>query len=799
MGGILQSIDVDVRLSGGQIEFPDEISVTDCTVSRVFGGGGSEATVEVIFEEELSKAQIAGLRRSVRGATPRKRFDDVENYVEPDVENPRETTTFEDLKQALSENEIETDVSTTGVPPEDVDRPAHNGWIIDATISRVQTDTRYRTLGSWLDAIEKRKSANRDKSERNVLAEFATYNDASSTEQSVFDNEESLYQQATIRKLTTTEQLVTIKQLADDFISQRVSAFDSGTLQAQEERTARISDLDEQGGGDTGNDPDGLIDQNEIFKDDPIKIEIDTIVTEIEQSDNTQYNDRIFTGTVTKVTETNERVVRFEAIDARYQLNNFVVSIDIGSNSKPVGREEIVKRILGGKAVFGGESNDDLNATVVGEDSGIPGIVSAEPIEELDDPAADLKLEDLLSGISTENIDGANSETLTWGGLIDLDTVTDNGYPERKYRQLVDAIKGTDRVLTFLEYDRDQRERVARRTDGGILSEYSSPLDDEDVTRMQETLQSIVDVIRPVGPNEWQSKVNEQEQRRKNQKEAIDESIARFKVPYKDDNGINGGRSWGVDYYETAYQVIQEMAFNGDAMLHIDEHNVIHFAKEGNIPHDTWTSDGSGKTKKLPPVIKWESGDEKTEEDVIVESKYDETALGAFHPTSTKEVKQEEGHRFSEGLRNMAVSSVSDVQNAKISTIIDRELMLDSGTITIAGHPRIHAWDRVELDENIVDGFASISAGTYTAKEVRHIVNDDDGYITEIELGKDPRSLYEQFVKDNLSVEDSDTAESDQDEESDKKGLLGEIADIGNELLDGDIAGAAEETDDILF
>lgn len=433
MPGILQSVDVEVNLSGGQIEFPDVISVVDCDVTRVFGGAGSTATVEVIFEELLTDSEKFAIRRSIPGATPNERFDLTDSAIR-DMD-------IRDRNRALARG-------TSG----SVARGTEEGERVDAP------------------------------------AKFR------------------------------------------------------------------------------------LPDAETFFDDEEIELTVDVAITNQTPGDTEEHERRIFTGTVTKVTENNERIVTFEAMDYRYQLNQNLVMLDTSDEGERTGT--IVRNLLDG--------NDG-------------------------------------KGVGMDLTEGEDF-------IIDL--------------------SGSE-------------EEIRRET-------------------------------------------------------------------------------WGIRNNETVYNVLQNLAYHEGATLHIDEDNVIHFTRHPE--HTNYTS------SSMPPIVDWESGDEDTEKDVIVESKYDESGLGIFSPTSSIPNVEEPIEGKGAKIQADNVFSRSAIDKMRVSEIVDRDMMLDSGTIHCLGDPKVEPFDEIVLDEEAVDGFAAISEGEYMVKEVTHMINGQEGYILELELGRNPRELIEEFA-----------------------------------------------------
>jgi len=211
--------------------------------------------------------------------------------------------------------------------------------------------------------------------------------------------------------------------------------------------------------------------------------------------------------------------------------------------------------------------------------------------------------------------------------------------------------------------------------------------------------------------------------------------------------------SYGVERHTTAYQVLQDLAKKANATIHIDNNNVINFVRfPSHVQYDS---------ASMPPIVNWESGENETENDVVVKSPYDETGGGGLYTPMAEESIEETSQAVPPGkLQNeVNVFSRNAVRNAREYELLSDELLKDSGTIRVVGDPAIEPYDMFELDEQSVDGFAPISHGNYMAKTVRHVISQQDGYLTELALGEDPRKLFEQFATSASSTAAIDDSE----------------------------------------
>lgn len=232
------------------------------------------------------------------------------------------------------------------------------------------------------------------------------------------------------------------------------------------------------------------------------------------------------------------------------------------------------------------------------------------------------------------------------------------------------------------------------------------------------------------------------------------------------DSTTHINESWGVESHVTAFQVIQEIAHEEAATLHIDEYNHVHFVKYPE--HTTYTSE------TMPPIINWESGDEETEQDVIVESEYDESGLGIYSPMTSQPNRDgpPAEHNVGEELKKNNVFDRQAIEKVRASERINNLLTKDSGVIHCVGDPRIKPYDKFDIDGRAVDGFAPINEDTYGTKTVRHQISGEEGYILEIELGDDPEENFLKFaglssgvIYDELAEEAQKKAEEEHKDE----------------------------------
>ena len=796
MAGIVQSIDVDVNFDGGQLSFPDEISVTDAEITRIYGGGGSEAKLKVIFEEAIDNDFIDGVRSSVRSATVEPRFDQVD-YSGKEIENPAESLTFSDFGSFIrdaegNEQKLSTVLNNTDlgdylsdVNTEEVVGGEDDDKAINFSPQKVVGATADVAADLAITASLKKFSEMSFSEVEESVQEQYLYSEAGFSEQGAFDNEGNdaagLEQKARVRNLITLEQLFTVQKAVIAFIEKRKEDLGYNERQRRLNNGESLQSIiggterDQTTSGEEDSGPDGLIDQDKLFQGDPITVEVDVIVSECEANQITETRERIFTGTVIKVTEGNNRVLTFEAMDARYQLNNFIVTLNTGEEGVP--RGEIVEGILGGNSVI---SNNDsaLNTEALG--SGVEGVAPAVDEDLPDDPAEDLTFDDLLSegeyGIAFEDINEGPSKPVT--------------------EEIIGNVKGTDRLLTFVDYNDSQIQNVLGRNDTSILGEDKYEHDADMISAVQNSAEAFIEQVRDQEEYDPQNVADKRQQR----KEYRNEAVAEYQVIPPEDAGVNRNTAWGVSNYESAYKVIQEIGSECDAELHIDESNTIYWADVSEFKDNTWTSDS------LPPIIEWKSGDNENEGLTLVESKYASSAAGVFAPMATETLGTEQDDKPSAGMVNLNVDSRAVAEKSSARKFVDTEIMKDSGRVRVAGNPDIRPYDTVEVDDSMIDGFAGVSQGTYDVKEVKHILNPDDGYLTEVSLGQNIEELYNKFAERQSGVAFQEAAKDWEEQtgdeatggsggsgspSEDQKGLFEEM---GEEVGLGDVGEEVDET-----
>lgn len=230
--------------------------------------------------------------------------------------------------------------------------------------------------------------------------------------------------------------------------------------------------------------------------------------------------------------------------------------------------------------------------------------------------------------------------------------------------------------------------------------------------------------------------------------------------------------SWGGNRSnETVFGVLRDITRTNGVPMHIDRENTIIIKQ--------WPSHKYFYPETMAPIINWESGDDQTSNDVLVESPYDESGIGMYSPISGKlnSSQLEKGDDRnpmmpSSHFKENNVYSRRALQNVRTWERISNELTKDSGVIEVVGDPRVEAYDEFVINDGAINGFAPISSGQYTSKRAIHTINASDGYTTKIHLGRDPEELFREFTN-------TKTREELMEERlGQNKGILHDISDL---------------------
>lgn len=194
-----------------------------------------------------------------------------------------------------------------------------------------------------------------------------------------------------------------------------------------------------------------------------------------------------------------------------------------------------------------------------------------------------------------------------------------------------------------------------------------------------------------------------------------------------------------------------------------------------------WDSAGRLHWSEVPPIASWnpsrfiteiQAGSSDSENTVtIVEAPSISDRLGVWdtHTRSTTTAKVGRKNAppgKTRRIHDNNVRSVREAVNQAVDDLASSDLIKESGTLTLVGDPRVSPYDEIIIKN--LPPWAKLAEGAYTAQKVRHIVDPNDGYLTEIEVGES--------LEDLLGGYDSVIAEE-------RAELVGEMTGHGIELL----------------
>jgi len=197
--------------------------------------------------------------------------------------------------------------------------------------------------------------------------------------------------------------------------------------------------------------------------------------------------------------------------------------------------------------------------------------------------------------------------------------------------------------------------------------------------------------------------------------------------------------TYGTDNRETLRTVLIDLAKKQDAFVFVDASNRINF-----VDH------AISNYYAIESAIKVDAGNEDSaNERVIVKSSYDVTGISDWTTTGSSQVSAEAsaGNGDAENRRVLRDDNLleNDVESRAASEFRADQLVKSSGRLTIPGFPGASPNDQVVVPKL---GLAeTVSAGTYTAREVVHRLNGNDGFVTELQLGPGLDEIYEQVYQ----------------------------------------------------
>lgn len=230
--------------------------------------------------------------------------------------------------------------------------------------------------------------------------------------------------------------------------------------------------------------------------------------------------------------------------------------------------------------------------------------------------------------------------------------------------------------------------------------------------------------------------------------------------------------TWGADHRPTLREVLKQIKKADAATVYIDSQDRIHYS---DVPPTNYHDNLQGRVTAL------DAGDSKdTNERVIVEGPGVSNMLdiGWNKPqtgqgSTRAEASSRDHGDGEEPVENATleqhhnVRSKEQANNAAVSEWMGSNLVKDSGTIELAGVPHVTPWDTILLED--IHDLAPLSEGTYGVQEVKHIINTDDGYKTELKLTEDLKSLFDRVTDtEGAMTEKKEKLEEEEDDETEE-------------------------------
>lgn len=328
MTGTTTSVDLRVTLeTSDRLDvdiFNDEVHVTDAKIERVFGGGGSSAEVEIIFEELLNPDTKEDFERLIEADTVSQLPPDLADNLSqtfgipledlPErIEDPfnmyvvdQEDITFDDIFPTNSEP-----VGNSLFGP----RAYYNEFYGGKPIASGILDTFYATADvipgvdnfeNYPDNVEELMNASYAKK---VAVSHAVHKDQS--------------------EAITGSSYYPLNWVNDDPNLRGSRPLPKNSVAISE---LEVQDIDPE---------DAAIASEQLRQVLDITMMVDVevyspLLAEIGSEDPPRIRERIFTGTVTKIEESKDRTVTLEALDTRFQLNRNSVFTNTPAGGKTV-------------------------------------------------------------------------------------------------------------------------------------------------------------------------------------------------------------------------------------------------------------------------------------------------------------------------------------------------------------------------------------------------------------------------------------------------------------------------------
>lgn len=246
------------------------------------------------------------------------------------------------------------------------------------------------------------------------------------------------------------------------------------------------------------------------------------------------------------------------------------------------------------------------------------------------------------------------------------------------------------------------------------------------------------------------------------------------------EQSINVRLNVGQDHQPSLYKVIREIARAQHAYAYIDEYNNFHFHP---LPKEyVWVPEY---------ITEINAGDSSSDNDrTIVESPRMDLLGGTFghqyvNSESTKaEAAEKSGdEKKATLLRDQNLTSVESANNVAVDHQLLNKLSLHSGEFTSVGHPVPTPYTQVVLED--LPEWTPLPEGNYTITEVTHRISADDGFLTDISVGKDLESIYKSIVDNGRSDKLAEAVNVDEYHRQQKLDRLNRIASLSTFKLFG--------------
>jgi len=190
--------------------------------------------------------------------------------------------------------------------------------------------------------------------------------------------------------------------------------------------------------------------------------------------------------------------------------------------------------------------------------------------------------------------------------------------------------------------------------------------------------------------------------------------------------------------------VIKAIARKQQAFVYVDRRNRLHFTERPPI----------GPGRKAWPLDRIKSIDagssNNDNESVIVESPDINSIIGPGPSRTSEEssrAKAIQGNPDDSEVRRIQdnnVLSIKEANNQAVDEVVSSRLANSSGTVTLVGTPFITPFDRVYIGD--LPDWISLGEGFYSVRKVTHTINNQDGYVTKLDLTEDLKDVYDSLL-----------------------------------------------------